>query len=101
MPSDSDSPPALNSFNKRDRTPTFGQDYTSDRLEIESPVQNLSKPSFIQPLSKKQRPLQYVFKEEYLKKWTWLAYDTERQVAYCSLSGCSMYTPFKNFIDNL
>lgn len=43
----------------------------------------------------KQSARKYVFKENYLTKWKWLAYDTERKVAYCSFAGCSMYDPLE------
>jgi hypothetical protein len=97
--SDSDSsehgtidPPALKSSNKRCRAATE-EDYT--------PINGFrTEPPDIQPSKKSKKskrptrsPKRYLFKEKYLKKWKWLAYDTERKVAYCSFSGCSMYDP--------
>jgi hypothetical protein len=61
-------PPALNSFNKRDRSPSFGHDYASDELESEPPVQNHSKQSSAQLSSSKKRQFRYIFQRKIFDK---------------------------------
>lgn len=93
--SDSDSsehgivnPPTLRLSNKRDRVMTE-QDYTPIKgFRTEPPETHAQK-----------RTKRYVFKEKYLTKWKWLAYDTENKVAYCSFAGCSMYNSLNDFVN--
>lgn len=100
--SDSDSsehrivdPPALHLSNKRDRTMSE-QDYTPIKgFRTEPPETHAQK----RAKYSKQPGKRYVFKEKYLTKWKWFAYDTERKVAYCSFAGCSMYDLLDDFVN--
>jgi hypothetical protein len=88
-------PPTLHLSNKRDRT-MAEQDYT--------PIKGFrTAPPETHPPKRtkhaKQSGKRYVFKEKYLKKWKWLAYNTELKVAYCSFAGCSMYDPPGGFVN--
>jgi hypothetical protein len=96
--SDSDSsehaivdPPTFRLSNKRDRT-TAEQDYYAPikGFRTEPPETHAKRTKHSEQSGKR-----YVFKESYLTKWKWLAYNTERKVAYCSFAGCSMYDPFQ------